>query len=454
MEPTHQEQPATVAATPKQAGDWRQRMTLQSGAIWTERMLETLERGIKGGKWYSLIDKVWNPSHLRSAAWQVISNEGSPGIDHRSTERLERELDAEVEMLSRQLREQTYRPKPVQRVWIEKLGSREKRPLGIPTVRDRVVQGTVRNVIEPIFEQGFAEQSYGFRPGRGTQQAVERVEQLLAGGRHWVVDADLKSYFDTIPHDQLMEAVGNKIADGRLLDLIKYFLKQGVMEAMKGWTPTERGTPQGAVVSPLLANIYLNPLDHLMAGRGWEMIRYADDFIILCQSQEQAQQALAEVQEWVQRAGLILHPEKTRIVDASQRGGFDFLGWHFERGYKWPREKSVTKLKESLREKTPRKSGLSMECIITSINRTLRGWMAYFGKGNGGTINYQIDRWLRMRLRSILRKRNGRKGRGRGYDHNRYQNAYFAELELISLVALARAQRSNPAQKACNMAGG
>jgi RNA-directed DNA polymerase len=316
--------------------------------------------------------------------------------------------------------------------------------LGIPVVRDRVVQGAIRAVIEPIFEHGFAEQSYGFRPGRGAQQAVARVEALLEAGYHWVVDADLKGYFDSIPQDLLMARIEEKISDGRVLGLIEAFLKQGVMESGKGWQPTERGTPQGAVLSPLLANLYLDPLDHEMARKGCEMIRYADDFILMCRTEDEAKAALEHVGNWVRSAGLSLHPEKTRLVDASQRGGFEFLGWHFERGYRWPRKKSVDRLKESLREETPRNSGQSLTEIIARINRRLRGWAGYF---RGGVVHQldRVDEWLRMRLRSLLRRRDKRKGRGHGLDHQRYPNAYFVEQGLISLKALATVKRASPA---------
>jgi RNA-directed DNA polymerase len=234
------------------------------------------------------------------------------------------------------------------------------------------------------------------------------------------------------------------VDDGKVLGLIEKYLKQGVMETGKGWKPTKAGTPQGAVLSPLLSNLYLNPLDHQMVKGGRQMTRYADDFIIQCQTREEAEEVLKEVEQWVQNAGLTLHPEKTRIVDASQHGGFEFLGWHFERGYKWPREKSVKRFKQSLREKTPRNLGENLRETIVGINRQLRGWSQYFSGGNG-YINGTLDEWLRVRLRSILRRRAKRKGRGRGRDHQRYPNAYFAELGLISLKALAQAKRASPA---------
>jgi len=211
---------------------------------------------------------VWGEKNLARAFEKVMENGGSAGIDRQSVREFERHREREIEGLQRELREQNYRPQPVKRVWIEKLGSKEKRPLGIPAVRDRIVQGALRHVIEPIFERDFASQSYGFRPGRGCKEALRRVEELLKSGHGWVVDADLKSYFDTIPWGRLMERIGQKIADGRVLSLIESMLKAGVMEAAKGWQPTESGTPQGAVISPLLSNIYLDPLDWLMAQSG------------------------------------------------------------------------------------------------------------------------------------------------------------------------------------------
>src|SRR5208337_383723 len=256
----------------------------------------------------------------------------------------ERHLEANLEKLSRWLRDGSYRPQAIRRVWIRKLGSKEMRPLGIPTVRDRVVQAALRAVLEPIFERDFAAQSYGFRPNRGCKDALRRVDTLLKEGYNWVVDADLKSYFDTIPHAALLDRVGVKVADSRVLELLQAFLTQRVMETAEGWTP-EEGTPQGAVISPLLSNIYLDPLDHRMAGADLEMVRYADDFVILCRSEAEARTALEQVQAWTALVGLRLHPTKTRIVDATQPGGFDFLGYHFERGYRWPRVKSLKKFK-------------------------------------------------------------------------------------------------------------
>jgi RNA-directed DNA polymerase len=388
---------------------------------------------VEGGKWFSLIDKVYAPRTLRAAFERVKANRGAAGVDHVTTERFEFDLDANLERLHRALRDGTYRPQCVRRTWIPKPGRREKRPLGIPTVRDRVVQTALRYVLEPIFERDFAEHSYGFRPNRGAHDALYRVDQLLAADHTWVVDADIRSYFDTIPRDALLARVGTKVSDGRVLALLQAFLDQSVMDGAASWTP-EAGTPQGAVMSPLLSNIYLDPLDHLVAERGHAMVRYADDFVILCRSETEAREALALVEGWMAGAGLSLHPAKTCIVDATQLGGFDFLGYHFERGYRWPRAKSIGRVRDAIRDKTRRTNGHSLRDIITAVNQITRGWYAYFQFSHWTTFD-RFDRWMRMRLRSILRKRCKRRGRGRGRDHNRWPNAYFTEHGVFSLVA-------------------
>ncbi len=259
------------------------------------------------------------------------------------------------------------------------------------------------------------------------------MDGLLGNGYTWVVDADLKSYFDTIPHGPLLARVKERVSDGRLLALLEQYLKAGVMDSLKGWEPTERGTPQGAVVSPLLANLYLNPLDHLLAAQGYQMTRYADDFVVQCWDEVQAQRALELVRQWAQANGLTVHPDKTRIVDATQKGGFDFLGYHFERGLKWPRQKSLDKFKDTLRHQTRRKQGRSLVEVIARLNPVLRGWFAYFQHSHRTTFG-PLDSWLRMRLRSILRKNCGGQGRGRGQDHQRWPNVYFEKLGLFSLA--------------------
>jgi RNA-directed DNA polymerase len=425
---------ATPARVPvaTQAGDIRARWAWTEPSVWTDRMLTALEQGVKGGVWFSLIDKVYADRTLRAAWQRVTANGGAAGVDHVTVAMYERDVDRHLATLATQLREETYRPQPIRRTWIDKPGSREQRPLGIPTVRDRVVQTAVRLVLEPIFERTFAAHSYGFRPQRGCKDALRRVNGLLRAGFTWVVDADLRHYFDTIPHAPLMQRVAEQVADGRVLALLEVSLTQPVMDGLSTWTP-EEGSPQGAVVSPLLANIYLNPLDHAMVTAGFEMVRYADDFVILCRCEADAARALALIAQWTAAAGLTLHPDKTRIIDSTQRGGFDFLGYHFERGRHWPRPKSVMKLKDALRAKTPRNRGQSLAVIIDDVNRTTRGWFQYFQHSPRRTFPH-LDAWVRMRLRSILRRRHRQSGRGRGRDHQRWPNAYFAALGLYRLT--------------------
>lgn len=407
-------------------------------------MLTALEHGVKGGRWYSVMDKVTSLDTLRSAFAQVKANKGAAGVDEQTIAEFERHLEENLTNVAEALKGERFQPHPVRRTYIPKPGSAEKRPLGIPTIRDRVVQTAMRAVLEPIFERDAAEHSYGFRPGRGCKDALRRVDSLLAQGHTWVVDADIKSYFDTIPHEALLTRVEAKMADGKMLALLRTYLKQRVMDGVKDWTP-EEGTPQGAVISPLLSNIYLDPLDHEMAKAGYEMIRYADDFVILCRTEAEAREALARVQAWMAQAGLTLHPEKTRIVDATQKGGFDFLGYHFEQGTRWPRKKSLAKLKDALRDRTHRANGHSLEEIIARINRTLIGWFGYFKHSHFTTFE-PLDRWIRMRLRSVLRRRRGGRGRGRGRDHQRWPNAFFAAHGLFSLTK-AHARASQPSMR-------
>ena len=398
--------------------------------VWTERMLTALIEGVKGGRWYSLMDKVHPERNLSAAFVRVAANQGAAGVDHVTVTMFEDRLDANLKDLDDALRTGTYRPQAIRRHYIPKPGSQERRPLGIPTVRDRVVQTALRQVLEPIFERDFATHSYGFRRGRGCKDALRRVDELLKAGYTHVVDADLKSYFDTIPHDRLLALVSKKVSDGKVLNLIGAFLNQGVLDGLEEWTP-EQGTPQGAVISPLLSNIYLDPLDHRMAGAGFEMVRYADDFVILCRSAEEAARAREAVRQWTAAAGLTLHPTKTRLVDATA-GDFDFLGYRFEKGRRYPRPKSLDKFKDTIRATTPRTSGASLSWTILTLTPTLRGWFEYF-KHSYKTTFPDLDGWIRMRLRSILRKRHGLTGRGRGADHQRWPNAFFADQGLYSL---------------------
>ena len=417
--------PVAVPETAKQAGetwpyDWVER------SIWTDRMLDALAKGVKGGVWFSLIDKVYRPTTLY-AAWQAVRrNRGSAGTDHESVERFEQRLEENIAGLEEELRTGTYRPRPIKRVYIDKLGSKEKRPLGIPVVRDRVVQAAIRLVIEPIFETKFKSHSYGFRPNRGCKDALREVARFL------------KAYFDSIPHEGLMGEVRRYIADGRLLELIERFLGQDIMDGLSRWTP-EQGTPQGAVISPLLANLYLHPVDEAMEAAGFQMIRYADDFVIMCRDEVEANNALHQVQQLIAERGLVLHPGKTRVVDTTVAGqGFDFLGYHFERGTRWPRKKSLRKLKDVIRTHTGRTNGNSLSVITANVNRTLKGWFEYFKHSHKWTFP-ALDGWIRRRLRSILRKRSkGSKGISGNIDHFRWPNKFFREHGLFSLVEAHR----------------
>jgi RNA-directed DNA polymerase len=434
MSGTNGTTPVTVPrVTPgKRAGEARRGQPRAEPTVWTARMLATLEQGVKGGKWHSLIDKLYPIATLRAAFTAVKANRGAAGVDHVSIERYAGDLDANLERLSESLRSGTYRPRAIRRHYIPKSGSQEMRPLGIPTIQDRVVQTALRMVLEPIFEQTFATQSYGFRPGMGCKDALRRVDELLKAGYVHVVDADLKSYFDTIPKDRLLALVAGKVADGRILKLVEAFLGQSVLEDTREWVP-EQGTPQGAVISPLLSNIYLDPLDHLMAGRGFEMVRYADDFVVLCRGPQEAAEVLAVVRDWTEKAGLTLHPVKTRLVHAGS-DGFDFLGYHFERGRRWPRKKSLEKLKDTIRAKTGRTVGRGLPMVIADINPILKGWFGYFQHSYRPTFRI-VDGWVRRRLRSILREHQGMKGiaKTNGADQTRWPKAFFAKHGLFSL---------------------
>jgi RNA-directed DNA polymerase len=375
MNQNDETKPTLVAATPTQAGEARDPWWWVERSIWTERRLTRLTNREPANRvWFTLVDKTYAPANLASAFAKDWRNGGSAGADAQTVAHFARHTGAELARLHEQLRDGAYRPQPVRRAWIPKPGSKEKRPLGIPTVRDRIVQAALRHVWEPIFETEFAEVSYGFRPGRGAKDALRRVDALLKAGHPWVVEADLKSDFDTIPHERLRARVQARVADGRVLALVESFLRAGVLEESKGWQPTERGTPQGGVIRPLLANLYRDPFDHQRARADRKRVRYADDFVILCRSQAEAQAALTEVRTWMKEAGLTLPPDKTRIVNANAPGGFDFLGYHFERGMRWPRHKSLKQVKERVRAKTSRLDGRSLKEIVADLNRTLRGW--------------------------------------------------------------------------------
>lgn len=442
MDEQQEQRPAAVPGeTPQaqQAGEALAAWRWVEPTAWTNRMVRTLIQGIEGGKWFRLNDKVFAERNLLAAFLKVASKRGAAGVDHETVAGFQRRLPEAIRQLSEELKAGTYRPQAIRRVQIPKPGTSETRPLGIPTVRDRVVQTAVVHAIEPIFERDFAEHSYGFRPGRGCKDALRRLSELLASGYVHVVDADLKGYFDSIPHEPLMQRVEGKVADGRVLRLIRNFLQAGIMDDARHWTP-EEGAPQGAVLSPLLSNIYLDPLDQLMVSEGIEMVRYADDFVILCRTAEDAARALRIVECWVAENGLTLHPTKTKIVD-TRTGSFDFLGYTFRGRHHWPRKKSIQKLRDTIRQKTPRTSGRRLQCVIAELNQVLRGWFGYFQHSTYRSVFREQDGWVRRRLRHILRRHAKRPGHSSGWDNIRWPIDFFTDQGLYSLE---RARASAP----------
>jgi RNA-directed DNA polymerase len=410
----------------------RGRWSWTEATIWTDAMLTALENGVKGGKWYSLMDKVYSANTLW-AAWEAVKrNKGAAGIDKVSIKRFEANAALYLAELGEELRTGTYDPQGIKRVYIPK-GGGKMRPLGIPTVKDRIAQAAVKLVIEPIFENEFMDTSYGFRPQRGAKDALREVDRFIKEGKTWVVDVDFQSYFDTIPHANLMERVKRHISDGKVLNLVEIWLKQKIIEECKEWIPTQ-GTPQGGVLSPVLANLYLHDLDVEVAKSGYQMIRYADDFVILTSSQEEAEKAKRLVEVWAEENGLIIHPEKTHIGNCTVEGeGFDFLGYRFEAGKRWIRKKSIQKFRDTVRAKTPRYRGGPIRAIIEDLNRSTRGWYNYFKhvtKWGLGTF----DSFVRRRLRAIFRRREKRSGVGKClYDHQKWTNAFFANLGLFTM---------------------
>ena len=403
-------------------------------------MVSALVNGVTGGRWYSLMDKVYAPATLRAAWAKVEAKGGAAGVDGQSLTRFAARSDAYLAELSEALRRGRYRGQPIKRVEVPK-GDGRVRPLGIPAVKDRIVQTAVKLVIEPVFEVGFHEASYGFRPGRGCRDALRAVDGLIKEGHTFVVDADLESYFDSIPHQRLMARVEERISDGRVLGLLRGWLEQDILRGMERWTPAT-GTPQGAVISPLLANIYLDPLDRLMAARGWRMVRYADDLVVLCKSREEAAAALAALRRWVAANGLRLHPDKTRLGDCRKPGeGFEFLGYRFEAGRRFVRKKSLARLKGRIREKTRRTRGHGLARVIDDLNPVLRGWFGYFKHADPYTFR-SVDGFTRRRLRALLRKQEKRPGLGQcRADHRRWPNAFFATAGLFALYPAWQAAR-------------
>lgn len=411
--------------------------------IWTERMLTALDNGVKGNKWFSLWDKVKRIDTLTIAWTQVKKNKGTSGVDKVSIERFDLNPMRYLEELTEELHNGSYQPQAIKRVYIPK-GDGKRRPLGIPSVKDRIVQTALLKVIEPIFENEFLDMSYGFRPQRGAKDALREVDALLKEGHIWVVDADIEGYFDNISQSNLMSLVENHICDSKVLQLLKGYLNQPIMEGLKSYTP-DKGTPQGAVISPLLANIYLHPLDKLITESGYKMVRYADDFVILCKTREAAIKALNQVRQWTQSKELTLHPEKTHVGNCTEKGqGFEFLGYRFEAGNRLVRKKSMMKFRDNIRMKTRRSRGDNISLIIADLNHTLKGWFEYFKHACKSTFR-SVDGFVRRRLRSLLRRQNKRSnGTGKNVtDHSRWPNMFFASHGLFTTEQAHRQARQS-----------
>lgn len=384
---------------------------------------------MKKRKWYSLYDKVYAPANLERAWEKVRSNKGAGGIDRQTIASFERKKEHQLLELHRLLREKRYRPHALRRVHIPKANG-EKRPLGIPTIRDRVVQQALLNILEPIFEPLFHEHSYGFRPQRDAHQAIAHVRKAVSEDKEWIVDVDIRKYFDTVNHELLLDAVNEEISDGSVLRLLRMFLESGVMENGVRMA-TEEGTPQGGVISPLLANIYLNRFDWEMARVGYDVVRYADDFVVLCASQQEAHQAYEAVRSIIEgKLRLQLHPEKTRIVQHTE-GTFDFVGFLVHRRYLWPRINSLNNFKDRVKHLTRRQQPKNTREVIRDLNYALRGFGNYFRVADVKGLFEELDGWIRMRLRCFMEKKKAVK-----HQNYRITNDFLASLGLVSLVTL------------------
>lgn len=404
-----------------------------STCIWSTNMLRALDNSAKGFKWYSLKDKICRETALEFGFYKVYRSDGGCGIDGQTIKMFEENLRPNITSLSKKLMNTQYEPMSTMRVYIDKPGSTAKRPLGIPTVTQRTVEATFKFALEPIFENDFLDCSYGFRPHRSTKVALQEVASTLEVGNKFVIDADIKGYFDSIDHNLLMQFIKERIADKWVLRYLERFLKNDIMENLKTWKPT-MGSPQGSVLSPLLSNIYLHKLDERMTDEGFKMIRYADDFVVMCKTMEEATKGLQIIKEVMDKLKLTLHPDKTKIVEVTKEVGFEFLGYLFLENRRRPRDKSLKAFRRKIKEKTPRNQGDSLVKVISVIKPIIVGWYAYFKYvKNAPTIFRELDGFTRRRLRSILAKSQKKKGSHRMSDNFKYPNKYFQDLGLFSL---------------------
>ena len=361
---------------------------------------------------------------MLTAFRNVKRNRGAAGIDKVSIRLFENNLGQNLLALMRELKSRTFKPLPLRRVWIPK-GDGKNRPLGIPAVRDRIAQEVLRLLLSPLFEPIFHDDSYGFRAARNCHQAVERVVELHRQGYTYVLDADIQGFFDNLPHAVIMAGVAAEVADGNILGLVERFLKAGVMEEGV-FQPTMVGTPQGGVISPLLANIALNGLDWQLHDAGFRFVRYADDFVVLCKSAAQVQEAHTLVQQHLDRIGLTLSAEKTKLTKF--REGFAFLGFIIKARSVTMRPKAVEKFKAKIREVTPRHHNLDRE-VVAKVNAVIRGTANYFATSFSScqTRFRVLDSWLRMRIRAMKFKRKWKT------DNRRFRWQHFRRLGFVFL---------------------
>src|SRR5467141_1859554 len=374
-------------------------------------------------KVHSLIDKVYKRKNLEMAWESVHANRGSGGVDGQTLSGFAERLDQQLNRLQSELQGDSYQPQPVRQVQIPKAGKPgEYRTLGIPTIYDRVCQQALLNRLEPIFEPVFDEANFGYRRGRSTKDAMRKVWKEIQGGREWIVDADLKDFFGSVDHAKLLTIVAQRIADGRVLRLIEAMLKAGSYG--KGQLfPSERGTPQGGVVSPTLSNILLTPFDREMRLRGYQLTRYADDWVITCKSAAEARAAVEAAGRILKQLGVELHPQKTRIVHV--RDGFEFLGYKIKRGkkklnlpeskirsqarqgalYAYPKEKSIRRFMDRVRQRTKRKVPLQAKELIEELNPLVRGWGEYYKRAHVRRLFHRLDAWIVRRIWSHRYKR-------------------------------------------------
>lgn len=367
-----------------------------------EQCLREGEVSAKKRKWYSLIDKIWTYSNLEQAFFDVKSNKGSHGVDNVTIKDYEVDLEHNLRVLQQSLRDKSYRAKPVRRVYIPKSDGTQRPLGGIPSVEDRVLQAAVKRKLEPIFEQKFLPCSFGFRPNRSAHMAIQKIRKDLLDGYTYVIDADIKTYFDTIPHEKLLELMREEIVDSSVIELISQFLKSGVFENGV-FHESISGSPQGGVISPLLANIYLHPLDEMMTNRGHRITRYADDFVICCKTRKGAERVLTSVKKLLEgQLKLTVHPSKTKIVD-NLNEPFTFLGYTFKNGiYHGPSDKATKKFKDKIKDITKKNQTVNIEMFIKErLNPVIRGWGRYFGIGFSKSLFIRLDRWIRRRVRMI-----------------------------------------------------